>query len=64
MGENLSESGKIIEGGTENHLMKKKMKPEDLYMVRKKYTINHPPKNYPLRTFNLLLPHLLTYFFL
>ena len=33
-------------------------------MVRKKYTLNYPPKNYPLRTFNLLLTHLLTYIFL
>ena len=30
MGENMSENGKIIEVGTGNHLMKKKMKPEDL----------------------------------
>ena len=33
-------------------------------MEKKKYTLNHPSKNYPLRTFNLFLTDLLRHFFL
>ena len=33
-------------------------------MEKKKYTLNHPSKNYHLRTFNLFLTDLLRLFFL
>ena len=64
MGVNLLVFGKMVEDGKESHLMKRVRKSENMQMEKKKYTLNHPSKNYPLRTFNLLLTHLLTYIFL